>query len=237
MKIALTYTGYPVKHQYYADWLRGNDEAEIITFSTTENNADAISQCDALVLSGGIDVDPQLYHGNTTYAHQPKNGWDTPRDLFEQSLFNHAFNRRLPILGICRGLQLVNVCLQGTLQQDLGDDRLNKIHKDEADTDKQHTVNIQPNTLLHDMVKETSGEVNSAHHQAIAALGKGLMVNCLAPDGTIEGIEWIDKKDKSFLLAVQWHPERMFTHQLGQTPLSKVIRDRFIAVVKNQNHQ
>lgn len=237
MKIGLTYTGNENKHLNYVNWLKGNDTIEIIKLSTGDNNADAIKDCDALVLSGGIDIDPQLSGGQTDYTNKPDK-WQPERDLFEKSLFEFALNNDMPVLGICRGLQLVNVLQGGSLVDDLSD--LNEQHKKEGTTDKEHTVEIKENSLLNEIVKVNAGEVNSAHHQGIDKLGNDLMINSQAGDGTIEGIEWKDKTKKPFMLCVQWHPERMF--QFPDSPLSKNIRNRFIEEIKktivssNENH-
>ncbi len=240
MKIGLTRTENPEKHQYYIDWLKGNDDIEIVTISADHSNPDDIKNFDALVLSGGADIYPEIYGGSLEYDHLPKKGWKRDRDFFEMSAFETALEQSIPVLGICRGLQLVNVVLKGTLVQDLGDEGLNPVHK--GSPDKSHPVKVEINTLLHDIAKTETGEINSAHHQAIQKLGKGLQVNCTANDGTIEGIEWADKSGKPFLLCVQWHPERMFRFQLQDSPLSKNIRERFITEIKqsiqsaNENH-
>ena len=116
----------------------------------------------------------------------------------------------------------------GTLVDDLSN--LNDKHKKEGTTDKEHTIKIKENSLLNEIVKNDTGEVNSAHHQSIDTLGKELMINSLAEDGTIEGIEWKDKTGKPFMLCVQWHPERMFRFQ--HSPLSENIRNHFIEEIK-----
>ena len=126
------------------------------------------------------------------------------------------------------------------MHQDLGK-LLNKIHRFESD-DKAHGVNIVAGTLLNRMVQHDRYVINSAHHQAVKRVGKGLKVNCIADDGIIEGFERADGSGKPFLLAVQWHPERMFKLQLQDSPLSKNIRDHFIEEIKksisakNENH-
>lgn len=227
MKIGLTYTDDEIKHQNYVNWLKGNDNIEIIKLSPEENNADAIKDCDALVLSGGIDIDPQLSGGQVHYANKPDK-WHLKRDLFEKSLYEFALNNDMPVLGICRGLQLVNVLQGGSLIDDLSE--LNEKHKKEGTTDKAHIIKIKENSLLNEIVKINAGEVNSAHHQSVDKLGNGLMINSQSDDGTIEGIEWKDKTGKPFMLCVQWHPERMF--QFPNSPLSENIRTRFIEEIK-----
>jgi putative glutamine amidotransferase len=150
------------------------------------------------------------------------------RDEFETRAFQQAQSNHIPVLGICRGLQLVNCILEGDLEQDLGDDA-NRTHKAENKIDKIHEINIQPGSLLNEITGLEKGEVNSAHHQRIKTLGKGLKVNSLSADQSIEGFEWENRKDKPFLLCVQWHPERM---EKQDAPLSRSIRDRFIEAIK-----
>ncbi|MBS1564396.1 MAG: gamma-glutamyl-gamma-aminobutyrate hydrolase family protein [Bacteroidetes bacterium] len=232
MTIGLTHTGSEEKHGNYIRWLRGDDDVRIIVFRAQEGNLGEITQCDALVLSGGIDVDPELYHGSYEYKHMPEEGWNRKRDDFETALFHQALERGLPVLAVCRGLQLVNVIQGGTLVQDMGADN-NKVHKGEPD--KHHPVSILPGTLLHELSGEDFGEINSAHHQCIDALGRDLQVNASAAGGTIEGIEWADRQGKPFFLGVQWHPERMFRFALEKTPLSWNIRERFIQEIQKAN--
>ncbi len=229
MKIGLTHTGNPEKHGYYLEWLKGQDAIALVTLSAGKNNLHEMDTCDALVLSGGRDVHPRQY-GNTKldYPGHPRE-FDEKRDAFEIAAFILAQQRQLPVLGVCRGLQLINCILGGDLQQNLGTE-LNKIH--EGVPDKKHPVMIEPGTLLYDITGATEVFINSAHHQAIDRMGAGLQVNARAADGIIEGIEWADKTGKPFLLGVQWHPERMFRFNLEHTPASQKIRDRFIEATK-----
>lgn len=138
----------------------------------------------------------------------------------------------MPVLGICRGLQLINVALHGTLVQNLGVE-LNKIH--EGNPDKTHAVNINTQSLLHEISGMEKGTVNSAHHQAIDRLGERLVISGVSDEGVAEAVEWRDRAGYAFLLAVQWHPERMFMFDLENSFLSKGIRERFIAEVKKSS--
>ena len=231
MKIALTYTGSDEKHNNYLQWLSANENLDVIKVSVYDDNLYELKNCDALVLAGGRDIHPKFYKNlNIDYPNSP-NHFDEKRDEFEITTFKFAQEQNLPVLGICRGMQLVNCVLDGTLKQDLGE-VLNKIHRVEANHDKVHGVNIHTNTIISEITKSECSVANSAHHQAIDKLGKGLRVNCTADDGTIEGLEWIDPSNKPFLLCVQWHPERMFTFQLEDSPLSKNIRNKFLEEIK-----
>ena len=226
MKIALTYTGNPDKHLNYARWLKSDDNIEIVKLSAENDNLAELDTCDALVLSGGIDIHPQFYGGKTNYPGAPEL-FNEKRDQFEISCFQSAQNNNLPVLGICRGMQLINVIQNGTLHQDLTDD-VADAHK--GDPEKYHTVTIEENTLLREITGVKEGSVNSTHHQAIQHPGENLKVNSIADDGTIEGLEWKEKEGKSFLLGIQWHPERMF--QVPSSPLTKKLRDHFILAIK-----
>jgi putative glutamine amidotransferase len=138
-----------------------------------------------LVLSGGIDIHPALYGGSQEYPKAPERGWERGRDLFEQAALEQAWARGLPVLGVCRGLQLINITLKGTLVQDLGDAG-DKIHERDG-VDKQHPVHLVADTLLAEVTGLETAEANSAHHQALDRLGDGLVVNCRAEDGTRSG--------------------------------------------------
>ncbi len=256
MKIALTYTGSEAKHENYRRWILANGGAassaashlEIVRFSAGDNNLDQLDECDGLVLSGGIDIHPSFYNGAEVYPHADE--FNMVRDVFEVGVFERAKMKGIPILAICRGQQLVNAVLGGTLVQDLGA-CLNKIHRVESGVpdhlmsdepspapalhlDKIHGVSVVAGTLLAEIVggEAYRGVVNSAHHQALDRVASDLKVNCFADDGTIEGVEWADPKGRPWMMCVQWHPERMFVAGLEGMPLSKAIRDRFIEEVK-----
>ncbi|HTQ65388.1 MAG TPA: gamma-glutamyl-gamma-aminobutyrate hydrolase family protein [Puia sp.] len=218
--------------EYYWNWFaerKLQDDIEPVELSFVKNNVDDISSCDGFVLTGGIDIDPSLYNGNNVYNKRP-DVFQTERDHFEEKIFRCAEENKLPLLGICRGFQMVNVLLGGKLIQDLGTSG-NKIHCKE-ESDKEHEVTIEKNTLLYDIAGQDHGKVNSAHHQAIDKLGNGLKINSRSEDGVIEGFEWEDRSRKPFLLCIQWHPERMFRLQLENSPLSKNIRSRFVDEIK-----
>ncbi|MEO6549589.1 MAG: gamma-glutamyl-gamma-aminobutyrate hydrolase family protein [Ferruginibacter sp.] len=229
IKIGVTFTGTDEKHNNYFKWLAGNDVLDIIALSS-QSCLQLIPTLDGIVLSGGIDMHPS-YYGNDEihYPHAPAK-FNNVRDAFEVEVFRLCQQHQLPLLGICRGMQLVNCVLGGTLLQDVGLIG-NIIHRCEQN-DKAHGINIFPGTLLHDITGLNRAVINSAHHQSINILADDLMANCTSDDGLIEGVEWADPQGKSFFLGVQWHPERMFNLHLDNSPLTKNVRDRFISEVK-----
>lgn len=236
MKIGLTYTGTDKKHQNYVNWLKANEDIEIITLSAENNNLSDLKKCDALVLSGGIDIHPRFY-GNDNTQYDNATSLNEKRDEFEIAAFHLAQENKLPVLGICRGMQLINVIHKGTMVQDLGEEKLLNAHK--GNPDKLHSVNVKSETILSKIVNAKSIQANSAHHQAIDKLGHDLIINALSEDGIVEGIEREETKNKPFLLAIQWHPERMHEAGLQNSAGSAAIRKRFIEEVKksiNENH-
>jgi putative glutamine amidotransferase len=231
IRIGLTDTGTEWKHQNYVRWIEGGEAIDVVRLSAALGNLNEAVRCDGLLLSGGIDIDPSLYGGAREYKRSPAGGWELQRDLFEQAVLRMSWERELPVLGVCRGLQLINITLKGDLVQDLGIAG-DGVHEANAGIDKQHRVRIGGDSLLSVVTGHFSGEVNSAHHQAVGRLGEGLKVNCYAEDGTIEGIEWAEPAGRPFLLAVQWHPERMLANAFEDEFLYRSVRDRFVGEVK-----
>lgn len=229
MTIGLTYTGSSEKHLNYERWLKGSgpESIEVIQLSADDKNENKISGCDALVLSGGIDIHPKFYkETKTDYPGSPLD-FDEKRDEFEITAFKQAQQKNIPVLGICRGMQLINCIYHGTLQQDLGK-ALNIIHRATAVRDKKHDLNINANTIINEISNGSRSVVNSAHHQSIQKVGDGLKVSCTAGDGTVEAVERVDPSGKPFLLGVQWHPERMVKPEWENAPLSVKLREKFI---------
>jgi putative glutamine amidotransferase len=172
-----------------------------------------IGTCGGLLLTGGSDVDPSLYGETPSPETEPP---DPDRDAAEAALIDEALARDLPLLAICRGLQILNVHLGGSLIQHLP----TVARHVRATRDKSlpaHRVAIEPGTLLSSIAGSETWEVNSRHHQAIARLAPDLRVCARDPeDGTIEAVELPGRR---FVLAVQWHPENQAPTDSGQRRL------------------
>jgi putative glutamine amidotransferase len=163
---------------------------------------------DGLVVPGGaFDVPPELYGE----ARREVCGPTRPeRTAFERDLLEAALAARLPVLGVCGGMQLVNVVRGGTLHQDLPADAGIAGHEQPPPKDvPSHDVAVATGTLLADLVGAGALPVNSTHHQAVRDPGAGVLVSARAPDGVIEAIEL---PDLPFALGVQWHPEAVLRH-------------------------
>jgi len=210
--------------ELYVKWFEGED----IDIVKLEVGSHDYKSCQGIVLTGGTDVHPDVYDGDHDYPNKPDQ-WDEERDQYEEAVYKYAKVNKIPILAICRGLQLVNVLEGGTMVQDLGEEG-NVIHK-KGEADKEHTVTVDSRTLLGDITGATSGTVNSAHHQAVDEPGRSLMINASSKDGVIEGVEFKDKINKGFMVAVQWHPERMRDKESNS--LSKNIKKGFLAAIRS----
>ena len=222
MKIGITRTDS--KFERCISWIEHFDiKYEILDYDHPDNGMKKFEDCSGLLLTGGIDIYPEIYCDWDTV--ETKGSYKPERDGFELKLIERALERELPILAVCRGLQLVNIHFRGSLIFDLEEIR-NVNHKRITPTeDRLHGARIFENTLLHEIIKENNVIVTSSHHQAVDRLGEGLMVNAKSDDGVIEGIEYQEKSGKPFFIGVQWHPERF--KDLND-PASKNILLKFI---------
>lgn len=164
---------------------------------------------DGILLPGGPDLDPALYGEE---RHPNLGAVDAVRDAAELPLARWAVAERKPLLGICRGLQVLNVALGGTLYQDLGSQHPTSLNHDSGSVQQSwrnldHRITIEPDTRLAQILDTTELGVNSLHHQAIKELAPGLRVTGCAPDGVIEAVETVND---AFAIAVQCHPEELW---------------------------
>lgn len=161
---------------------------------------------DGLIITGGaFDIPPNMYGEHS--VHETVTTKDQ-RTAFEWAMTKGAIARNMPVLGICGGQQLLAVVLGGTLIQHIPDSIQNALAHEQPNPRDEvgHSVKIAPGTLLHSIVGADEIQVNSAHHQAVATVPEGVIINALAPDGVIEGVELPTEKHP-FCLGVQWHPE------------------------------
>jgi len=171
-----------------------------LLLTPTAHVEEVLERIDGLVLQGGGDVHPEHYGGE---LHPQTNTLDRRRDEFELELLRGARERRMPVLGICRGIQLVNVGYGGTLVQHLPE-VTDLDHEQLGSWDAvAHRVEIAPGSRLAHVLGTTELDVNSVHHQAVDRLGAGLRPVAWADDGVVEAIE----HETEPVLAVQWHPE------------------------------
>lgn len=186
-----------------------------------------VQDLDGIIISGGVDISPKSYGEE---ALKPEWQGDYERDQYEIELFHTALTEKKPVLGICRGHQLINVALKGTLFQDIQtQNEWAQCHRDGVVYDAlEHEVKIVSGTLLDKLYSDQAlMKINTIHHQAIKALGRELIIQAYSvPDNIIEAI-WLDRKDQ-YVLGVQWHPEWMNKPYLLD---SKKIRDHFLAHV------
>jgi len=164
---------------------------------------------DGLLLTGGGDIDPALF---SETPHATLSDVAPIRDSFEAAAARWALERGVPLLCVCRGLQVLNVALGGSLYQDVGTDPGTQLEHSQKRprNEPTHKVKVTPGSRLAEVMGADEVEVNSMHHQAVKSLGRGLAACAWAPDQIVEGIE-LPSAD-GFVLAVQWHPEELIGH-------------------------
>ena len=193
------------------------DELELVTVSSPGFRAEDF---DGILLGGGEDVDPRFYGQEKKYESVKVN---PRRDKFELKLLDDAQSAALPVFGICRGLQLINVKFGGTLHQDLNSDaEVEFEHRQTEGRDElTHLVTVSDSDSRLGEVLAGHCNVNSFHHQAIERVGRGLKITARSEDDVVEAVEAAD--DSQYLVAVQWHPE-----EIAELPEQKRILQQFI---------
>lgn len=202
--------GKGAESPYFQALLAAGAEAEEIELlSPADATGVHAREYDGVLFSGGEDVNPAFYGEQKQHANVQDH---RARDEFEFSLLEGALHHRTPILGICRGVQMINVKFGGTLYQDMKEDAQPQFEHRQTDAGKSrqeatHGVLVtDPESTLGGIVRG-SCSVNSLHHQAVKRLGRGLKVTAHSEDGFVEAVEAAD--EYPFLVAVQWHPEEM----------------------------
>jgi putative glutamine amidotransferase len=191
------------KMEDYAESVRrAGGEPVTLDWKSTSAEA-AVSSVDAVLMTGGPDVDPAKY-GET--PHPASRVAPPERDAFELDLAARALERDMPLLAICRGMQVLNIACGGSLTQDIPSAIPAAANHDvkEPKNAVAHPVRIAPGSRVAALLGRTSADVNSRHHQAVHTPGPGLVVTATAPDGIVEAVE---KPDARFCVGVEWHPE------------------------------
>jgi putative glutamine amidotransferase len=211
----------------YEKWLMNADPYVVIVNMygmTVDSALFVLSTCHGLLLTGGEDVNPAYYGKLNELAKCEE--IDNYRDSLELALISRAVLVRMPIFGICRGEQILNVALGGTLLTDIPTDAGNQVtHRcPPGSEDCLHMVKIDPQSELYQLTTVDKGMVNSFHHQAVDVIAPGMKVAASSENGVAEAIEREMPLGKSFIMGVQWHPEA-----LDKNPgLSKPLADNFI---------
>lgn len=184
-------------------------EVEVVKISNSTFDKGVVASCHGVLLSGGEDVHPRFYNRPELYPYCYADDVNETRDEVEIKLLEYTEQNKIPVLGICRGLQIANVFFGGSLIADIPTWGKYNHSKLKDDSDRYHYVQLDPNSWIYSIVGETSGMINSNHHQSADLIGSGLIVSAFSPDGVVEAIERKDPEAGAFLCLVQWHPERM----------------------------
>jgi len=224
VRIAISKAVPEESYQYYPKWIAFGDSAAIcydMYHLTIDSALMLLESCDGILFTGGTDIFPGRYgkEADTARCWEP----DFKRDSLESLLFSKARELGMPIMGICRGLQMINVETGGTLYIDLPTDLDTLVTHMAGDSYiASHHIRTGKNSMLRLISGADSGIVNSAHHQGIELLGNQLVAQATSEDGLIESIALADTMQ--YLLGVQWHPERMDYSD----PLSGNLAKRFL---------
>ena len=211
VRIALS-KAYPAdSYATYYNWISSLDSTAIsidLYNMPLDSALKIFRECSGLVLTGGTDINPDLYEDSINVSRCTM--LDGHRDTLELMLIDSVMAWNMPVLGICRGHQMLNVAFGGSLIIDIPTDYDTTVsHRCENTSNCFHSVNIEAGSMLNEISGILSGNVNSNHHQGIKRLSSQLKVVAFAADSLPEAVEWADPTGKPFLIGVQWHPERL----------------------------
>ena len=191
----------------YVDAVERAGGRPVLIPPSEEGVDETLEALDGIVFSGGADVDPSMYGAD---AHPETDTPQARRDAGELALLRSALERDMPVLAVCRGVQLMNVARGGDLVQHLPDQLGHDAHKETPGTFSEHPVEVKEGSRLESVIGPRS-EVTSHHHQGLGRVGEGLVETAWARDGTLEAVE---DPSQRFTLGVQWHPEAGEDHAL-----------------------
>ena len=193
----------------YAQWLKSLGRKIQLKDAYSENNEsldEMIKHCSGIVLTGGSDINPERY-GRASESDRCEK-IDNIRDELEMNLIATALTHKIPLLAICRGVQIINIYFNGTLVIDIPSDYGKKVeHRNKADV--YHGITIAKDSDLYRYSRYHKFKVNSSHHQAIGLLGRNLIPVAWSEDDLVEAVQLTRRLSHPFFLGVQWHPERM----------------------------
>lgn len=199
-KVGVIASKYAAKSRnYYAAVEAAGAEVIVLDPYSGDSDIDLLcNEIDGLLIPGGVDIQPSFYHEENIACGE----LDPVLDDFEMDALTKTLNAQKPVLGVCRGLQLLNVFFGGTLYQDIF---CANCHKRDHEADRVHLTKVVPDTFIYEVYKKPEIYVNSAHHQAVKDLGKDLVPAQFSQEGILEAFYHKNKP----IYAVQWHPERM----------------------------
>lgn len=211
----------------YTEALRKAGAIPVVIPPQPENAGDIVEELDGILLAGGEDCDPTAYGEERHPSVEPM---DPRRQNNDLSLARTARERGIPTLGICLGLQVMNVAAGGTLMQDIHSEMKTDVeHVSEPEDRARHDVRLETGTRLASIIGgDRDINVNSSHHQAIKGIGRGFRITAKAPDGIVEGLE---DPDHPFYVGVQWHPEDM-----GGEPSASQLFGAFVEAARKYAH-